>query len=58
MQVNVSVELGNDSMTMTPDEMAAAILAAVGGDPARDTVTLRVHAAAEAGVPTNPPLPT
>jgi hypothetical protein len=63
MQVMVSIVLSaDDTLNMTADEIAAAVLEGLNGDPSKDSVMSNVQQAPETGiagmgVPTSPPLP-
>jgi len=55
MQVNATVTIQpGDAWTLTPTEAADAVLKALGGDEAKDTVNLNVVGAGVAGVDTTP----
>jgi len=59
MQIYVTLQLAaDDNFTMTSQEAADVVLAALGGDPAKDTCTVQVAIpAAVAGVDPTPPPP-
>lgn len=50
MQIMVSIMLtADDVLNMSPDDIAAAVLEGLHGDPAKDVVTSSVQLAAETG---------
>jgi len=59
MQVNISITLGpNDTLSMTPDQVAQAVLDGLNGDSSKDVVTSFIQQQPESGsAGVTPPTP-